>query len=490
MGEITVVLPFYLSDHFQAMLQQFSNSDCVKKFLILNEGTELPAFSKGEGMKITSLHSGKTWNDVLKKIKTDYALFIPSGAETQLGQRALERFLAVAESTRAGMVYSDFYEIRKGERIEHPVNDYQLGSIRDNFEFGAVLLFNMSAVRASLKKQGGVARLEYAGWYDLRLKLSLGYELFHVQEFLYTKVASDLRQSGEKQFDYVDPRNQAEQLEMEKVATQHLKRLGAQLAPRFKKVPRASHAFSVEASIVIPVRNRMRTIADAVHSALTQKTDFAFNVIVVDNHSTDGTTEKLKGLSAQHPALKHLVPHRHDLGIGGCWNEAIFSPQCGKYAVQLDSDDLYSGPHTLQKMVDELRRGDFAMVIGSYRLVNMNLEEIPPGLIDHREWTPNNGRNNALRINGLGAPRAFNTALLREVGLPNVSYGEDYAVALRLSREYQIGRIYDCVYLCRRWEGNTDAALTIDKINRNDYYKDKIRSIEILARHQINRRRR
>jgi glycosyltransferase involved in cell wall biosynthesis len=274
---------------------------------------------------------------------------------------------------------------------------------------------------------------------------------------------------------------------MEKVATQHLKRLGAYLAPRFKKAPKPLQRFPVTASVIIPVRNRIRTIADAVNSALTQKTTFPFNVIVVDNHSTDGTTEKLQELSAQHPALKHLIPGRRDLGIGGCWNEATASEHCGQYAVQLDSDDLYSGPDTLQKIVDEFQRGDYAMVIGSYRLVNMNLEEIPPGLIDHREWTPANGRNNALRINGLGAPRAFNTALLREIGLPNVSYGEDYAVALRLSREYQIGRIYDCVYLCRRWEGNTDAALPIDKINRNDYYKDKIRSMEILARQQSNR---
>jgi len=238
------------------------------------------------------------------------------------------------------------------------------------------------------------------------------------------------------------------------------------------------------------VRNRARTIADAVHSALTQNTDFPFNVIVVDNHSTDATTEKLRELSAQHPNLIHLIPQRHDLGIGGCWNDAVASAHCGRYAVQLDSDDIYSGPDTLQKIINEFRSGNYAMVIGSYRLVNMNLEEIPPGLIDHREWTPANGRNNALRINGLGAPRAFDTALLREVGLPNVSYGEDYAVALRLSREYQIGRIYDCVYLCRRWEGNTDAALPIDKINRNDYYKDKIRTIEILARQQSARSRR
>jgi len=490
MSEVTVVLPFQLSDHFQATHQQCSTSAHVKKILLLHNGAPLPVFPKSESVKGASSLQGKFLNVILQKIATKYALFVPPGAEVALGQRALERFIGIAESTGAGLVYSDFFEIKKGERLEHPVNDYQLGSIRDNFDFGGLLLLNMSAVRASLKKHGRLANVEYAGWYDLRLKLSLDHALFHVQEYLYTKVESDLRQSGEKQFDYVDPRNQAVQLEMEKVATQHLKRLGAYLAPRFKKIPKPAQAFPVEASIVIPVRNRSRTIADAVHSALTQKADFSYNVMVVDNHSSDGTTEKLKGLSAQHPSLHHLIPVRRDLGIGGCWNEAIASAYCGRYAVQLDSDDIYSAPDTLQKIVDEFRRGNYAMVIGSYRLVNMQLQEIPPGLIDHREWTPHNGRNNALRINGLGAPRAFETALLRELGLPNVSYGEDYAVALRLCREYQIGRLYDCVYLCRRWEGNTDAALSLDKSNRNDYYKDKIRSIEILARQQINRRRR
>ncbi len=490
MSVLTVIIPASPSSEFHETLQQFSVADSVKKILLLHSGGVIPDHVKCEGLRVTGLHSGKTLNAVFKRIKTPYALLVLPAAGIQLGQRALERFLAVAESTGAGKIYSDFFEIKNGGRSEHPLNDYQLGSIRDNFDFGALLLFNMSAVRTSLKKYGAVANVEFAGLYDLRLKLSLDYPLFHIQEFLYTKTEADARLSGEKLFDYVDPRNRAVQVEMEKIATQHLKRLGAYLAPRFKKVPKPARQFPVTASVIIPVRNRARTIADAVNSALTQQTDFPFNVIVVDNHSTDGTTEKLQELSAQHPALKYLVPARHDLGIGGCWNEAVASEHCGRYAVQLDSDDIYSGPGTLQKIVKEFRNGNYAMVIGSYRLVNMNLEEIPPGLIDHREWTPANGRNNALRINGLGAPRAFDTALLREAGLPNVSYGEDYAVALRLSREYQIGRIYDCVYLCRRWEGNTDAALPIDKINRNDYYKDKIRTIEILARQQRARSRR
>lgn len=490
MSALTVIIPASPSSQFNETLQQFSVADSVKKILLLHGGGEIPDHAKCEGLRVTGWHSGKTLNAVFKKIKTPFALLILPAADIQLGQRALERLLTAAESTRAGMVYADFFESKNGERSEHPVNDYQIGSVRDNFDFGSVLLFNMSAVRASLKKYGAIASVEFAGLYDLRLKLSLHHELFHVQEFLYTKTEADVRLSGEKHFDYVDPRNRAVQVEMEKVATQHLKRLGAYLAPRFKKVPKPLHDFPVTASVIIPVRNRARTIADAVLSALNQQTDFSFNVIVVDNRSTDGTTEKLQELSAQHSSLIHLIPQRHDLGIGGCWNEAVASEHCGRYAVQLDSDDIYSGPDTLQKIINKFRGGNYAMVIGSYRLVNMNLEEIPPGLIDHREWTPANGRNNALRINGLGAPRAFDTALLREAGLPNVSYGEDYAVALRLSREYQIGRIYDCVYLCRRWEGNTDAALPIDKINRNDYYKDKLRTIEILARQQSARSRR
>ncbi|MDZ7269437.1 MAG: glycosyltransferase [candidate division KSB1 bacterium] len=489
MSDLTVVLPLVAAPHEQALLQELSQSPLVREIVLLHHGLELPALAKISGLRVEGLQSGRTLNAICKRIKSTHALLMPQPAAIQLGQHALARLMAVAEDTGAGMVYADFHAIKNGTRSEHPLNDYQPGSLRDNFDFGALWLCNMKAVRAALQRYGAVANVQYAGWYDLRLKLSLRAPLFHLQEFLYTKVESDLRQSGEKLFDYVDPRNQAVQKEMEKVVTQHLKRIGAYLAPRFKKVPQPATRFPVTASVIIPVRNRVRTIADAVHSALSQRTDFPFNVIVVDNHSTDGTTEKLQSLAAQHAGLRHLIPTRHDLGIGGCWNEAVQSEHCGRYAVQLDSDDLYSGPETLQRIVQEFQRGDYAMVIGSYRLVNMNLEEIPPGLIDHREWTPANGRNNALRINGLGAPRAFDTALLRALPLPNVSYGEDYAVALRLSREYQIGRIYDCLYLCRRWEGNSDAALPIDKLNRNDHYKDRIRTIELLARQRRNRRR-
>jgi hypothetical protein len=487
MSLISVAIPFTAQPHFEPTLRQFIDSPLVQKILIIHSGQFTGTYEKCEGCVSQTLTSGKLLNTILGKVTSDNLLFITQTQEIQLGQAALERFAGIAQQTSAGMCYSDYFEVKKGVRSERPVIHHQFGSVRDNFEFGALLFFSMSAVRSALKKHGDVADVNAAGLYDLRLKVSVDHELFHVQEYLYTKVESDLRLTGEKLFDYVDPKNQAVQKEMESVATQHLKHVGAYLAPKFKPVPAPGVSFPVEASVVIPVRNREHTIADAVNSVLQQKFDKPFNVIVVDNHSTDGTSKIMADLAAKNPSVKHLIPTRQDLGIGGCWNEAVFSPHCGRYAVQLDSDDIYSGPDTLQKIVDLFRSGHYAMVIGSYKLVNMKLEEIPPGLIDHREWTPDNGRNNALRINGLGAPRAFDTALLRTVRLPNVSYGEDYAVALALSREYQIGRIFEPVYLCRRWEGNTDAALSIERANRYDIYKDEIRTIEMLARQRLNR---
>lgn len=486
---LTVVIPFSEETYFQTTLQQFIQSPLVKKIVVAYSSHYTPVHEKCTGLQVDALTSGKTLNTILAALSTEYLLFITQAQSLTLNQAALERFLQIAEDTKAGMLYSDFYEVKEGKQSEHPTIDYQLGSIRDNFDFGAMMVFSTSAVRHALKKYGKIEKVERAGLYDLRLKISVDHEVFHIQEYLYTKTESDTRKSGEKLFDYVDPRNRQVQIEMERVATKHLKNIGAYLKPKFAKVPKSSEQFPVEASVIIPVRNREKTISDAVNSVLSQKPDFTFNVIVVDNHSTDGTTRILQKLSAQDQRVKHIIPERHDLGIGGCWNTAVLSDHCGKYAVQLDSDDLYSGPDTLQKIVDVFRKEQVAMVIGSYTLVNANLEPIPPGLIDHKEWTPDNGRNNALRINGLGAPRAFHTALLRKILLPNTSYGEDYAVALRLSREYQIGRIYDSVYNCRRWEGNTDAALPIEKINRNDFYKDKIRTIEIQARIQLNKKR-
>jgi hypothetical protein len=487
MNSIAVALPFSTQSYFDKTLQQFIQSSSVDRVYILHDGKFQSAHAKCEGMKVGSLTSGTTLNSLFKKVKSKYLLLIMQAQQIDLGQFSLEGFLGAAEQTSAGIVYSDYYEIKKGERFEHPVNEYQLGSIRDGFDFGALMLFSVPAARTSMKKFGAVPKVDRAGVYDLRLKISINHQFFHIQEYLYTKVESDVRVSGEKLFDYVDPRNQVVQKEMEAVATSHLKNIGAYLSPKFKHVPKSGVDFPVEASVIIPVRNRAKTIADAVRSVLIQKTDFAFNVIVVDNHSTDGTTEVLRELASKNPTVKHIIPTRKDLGIGGCWNDAILSEHCGKYAVQLDSDDIYSGADTLQKVVDLFWSGDYAVVIGSYTLVNMDLQEIPPGVIDHKEWTAQNGRNNALRINGLGAPRAFDTALLRQVLLPNVSYGEDYGVAIRLSREYQIGRIYEPIYFCRRWEGNTDAALSIEKANKNDVYKDKLRTVEILARQKMNR---
>lgn len=488
MSSITVLLPHSTEGHFPQTLSQFTASPLVAKVIVAHGGGVIVAEPKCTGITVASLTSGKTLNAVLSSVKTDHLLIVTQAQSITLNQAALERFVQVAGDTGAGMVYSDFYEVKEGKRSEHPLIEHQLGSVRDNFDFGALLFFDMRSVKKALKKFGKVDAVERAGLYDLRLKVSVEHALFHLQEYLYTKTESDVRKSGEKLFDYVDPRNRQVQVELEKVATKHLKNIGAYLKPSFAKVPVSKHPFPVEASVIIPVRNRERTVGDAVASVLAQKTGFPFNIIVVDNHSTDRTTEILRALAAQDPRVKHIVPSRHDLGIGGCWNEAVLSDQCGRYAVQLDSDDLYSGPDTLERIVTVFRKEKVAMVIGSYTLVNADLQPIPPGLIDHKEWTPANGRNNALRINGLGAPRAFDTALLRTILLPNTSYGEDYAVALRLSRRYQIGRIYESLYHCRRWEGNTDAALPIEKINRNDLYKDAVRTIEVRARQRMNRR--
>jgi GT2 family glycosyltransferase len=376
-----------------------------------------------------------------------------------------ERMAQVIETTGAGWVYSD--------SAGHPRIDYQLGGIRDNFDFGPVIAVPTKAI-------GDLPPTRWGGLYALRLSISERFPVVRIPEALYTASSSDSRPSGQKQFDYVDPRNREYQVEMEAIATDYLKRIGAWLEPAFDAPPVTAGEYPVLASVVIPVRNRERTILDAVRSALSQKTDFPFNVIVVDNHSTDRTAELLRGID--EPRLVRMIPDRRDLGIGGCWNAAIYSNHCGRYAVQLDSDDLYPNDEVLSRIVGELQRGPYAMVVASYTMVDFSLKQIPPGLIDHREWTRDNGRNNALRINGLGAPRAFDTSVVRRIGFPNVSYGEDYAVALRISRDYEIGRIYDSVYLCRRWEGNTDSALPLEVQNRYDAYKDWLRTLEIRAR--------
>ena len=404
----------------------------------------------------------------------------------EMGLYALERIEGIAEDTGADMLYADHHRLvsdaeGKVVRKRHPLIDCQKGALRNDFDFGNVLVFRTESFRkavASMDKD-----YEYAALYDLRLRMD---NVVHINEFLYTDVETDTRKSGERQFDYVDPRNRAVQIEMEQVCTEHLKRIGAYLKPVFKEPEAEKGQFPVTATVVIPVFNRIRTVKDAVESALGQECDFTFNVIVVDNHSTDGTTELLADMASKDERLLHLVPERNDLGIGGCWNMAVHHEKCGEYAVQLDSDDVYSGPDTLSKIVDAFRGQKCAMVVGTYQMTDFQMNPIPPGIIDHREWTEDNGRNNALRINGLGAPRAFWTPLLRTLNLPNTSYGEDYALGLRISREYRIGRIYDVLYCCRRWEGNSDAALEIDKVNANNLYKDRIRTWELEARIRMN----
>ena len=451
--------------------------------------------------KIENLPSTGTLRDIAAQAKADYTVVVTKATPLLLGEGALERMARVAADSGAAMVYADRYE-RKEENgawktEKHPAIDYQLGSIRDDFDFGPLLLIRTSLLRQWAKEHADTA-YQYGGLYDLRLFLSRHGELLHLNEYLYTEIETDLRRSGEKQFDYVNPANRAVQIEMEQIATRHLKAIGAAIdTTAYANVDFDEQPFPVEASVIIPVYNRVRTIKDAVESALSQKTSFPFNVIVVDNHSTDGTSEVLEkneilGIAERHSQVESeglvvLTPERTDLGIGGCWDMAINDSRCGRFAVQLDSDDLYSSEHTLQRIVDAFHEQRAAMIVGSYRICNFQLETLPPGLIDHREWTDENGANNALRINGLGAPRAFFTPLLRQIQLPNTSYGEDYAMGLAFSRRYRIGRIYDELYLCRRWEGNSDAALSIERVNQNNLYKDRLRTMEILARQRMNR---
>jgi Glycosyl transferase family 2 len=413
-------------------------------------------------------HSSASIQGLLAAADSEVLFLGDSRVSIESEPNLFDRMVQVMMDTAAGWVYAD--------AAGHPRIDYQRGSIRDSFEFGPVVGVSVHAAREA----GLDSTLKWGGLYDLRLRISERHAIVRIPEPLYCAAMVDARTTGEKQFDYVDPRNRDYQIEMERIATAHLKRIGAWLPPHFEKVPPAQETFPVRASVVIPVRNRERTILNAVQSALRQSTDFAFNVIVVDNHSTDRTTEILRG--ADDSRLEHLIPERRDLGIGGCWNEAIYSRHCGQYAVQLDSDDQYIDERVLGRIVAELETGPYAMVIGSYTMVDFSLNEMAPGLIDHREWSRENGRNNALRVNGLGAPRAYNTSVLRRVGFPNVSYGEDYAVALRISRDYEIGRIYESVYLCRRWEGNSDSALPLEVANRYDLYKDWLRTVEIQAR--------
>lgn len=429
------------------------------------------------------LESSNTIVSIAENTDADYVMICTRHTTIGWGNNTLERFLRVADDTDAVMVYADHYKMVEGKMEKHPVIDYQSGSLRDDFDFGSLWCIKAQAL-ADYIAQSDREEYQFAALYDLRLYLSRVGEIFHLNEFLYSEAELDTRKSGEKQFDYVNPRNREVQIEMEKACTQHLGKVGALIDTTFYRQPDfGEQDFEYEASVIIPVFNREKTVADAVKSALGQKANFKFNVIVVNNHSTDRTGEILDELKADN--LIQIVPERTDLGIGGCWNEAINSSFCGKFAVQLDSDDLYSSPKTLQKIVDAFYKQKAAMIIGSYRMCDFDLNTLPPGLIDHKEWTDENGCNNALRINGLGAPRAFFTPLVRQIQFPNTSYGEDYALGLAFSRRYRIGRIYDELYLCRRWGGNSDAALSVEKVNANHLYKDRLRTMELKARQHL-----
>lgn len=471
MSSIECFVPSMSAEDMSVTVESFSRSDAFTGVTILTG---------------VSLRSTETLRSIAEAVSEKYMLIYTKDMPLEMGMFALDRILCIAEDTGADMLYADHYKMIDGQRKKHPLIACQKGALRDDFDFGSVLVFRSSSFRRAVRAME--TDYEFGALYDLRLRMK---NIVHVNEYLYTEIETDNRKSGEKQFDYVDPRNRAVQIEMEKVCTEHLKRIGAWLEPKFREPDINEFAgtpFEVTATVVIPVFNRVRTVKDAVESALSQKCDFPYNVIVVDNHSTDGTTELLNEIAAADGRLVHIIPAKHDLGIGGCWNLAVHHGLCGEYAVQLDSDDVYSGPDTLQKIVDAFREQKCAMVVGTYQMTDFDMNPIPPGIIDHREWTEDNGRNNALRINGLGAPRAFWTPLLRNINLPNTSYGEDYALGLRISREYRIGRIYDVLYCCRRWEGNSDAALDIDRVNANNQYKDRIRTWELEARLRMNRR--
>jgi len=488
MKPLSIVIPYSPDPFFQETLLSLIKSPLVEHIVIV---TQEPVHLKIPRCRVLTagpLQSQETLNLILDGIGTNYLLLFLGPQQISIESEALKKMLERAESMSAGLVYSDFYDGSDHRKTLHPLNDYQPGSVRDDFDFGAIILFSVPAIQSALKECGEIPNVKFAGLYDLRLKVSIDHSLYHLQEPLYTVMMREGPFDSEKKFAYVDPRNEVLQKEMERVFTDYLKKIGAYLPPdRLREVEQTPKSFSMEASVIIPVRNRKETIAEAVKSALLQETDFPFNVLVVDNHSTDGTTALLSDLARKHSRLKHIIPKRVDLGIGGCWNEALREEACGRYAVQLDSDDLYSSASTLQKMVGLFHQGNYAMGIGSYTLVDSSLNGIPPGLVAHREWSDENGHNNALRINGLGAPRAFNTDLMRQIGFLNVSYGEDYAAALQVCREYRIGRIYESLYLCRRWSGNTDAFLNIEEANRNDAFKDQIRTNEILARQKMNK---
>lgn len=487
---ITCFIPYGSENQINKTIRHLQECSTVDRIFLLPT-SPVPNLSLPDKCYIlpsSAPESVERYKQVALYANTPFTLICTQVQDLEFGYMALERMCDYLSAPQCSMVYADHYKTIKGERTPHPVIDYQLGSVRDDFDFGSLLMFRTDYLKRAINEIEAEKEYQHSALYALRLALSRYGELTHIREFLYTETEIDLRKSGEKQFDYVDPRNRQVQIEREEVFTRHLKKIGAYLKPSMMTVDLKEGEFSHEASIIIPVRNRARTINDAIRSVLGQETSFPFNLIIIDNHSTDGTSEIIEQYKNDNRVI-HLIPERTDLGIGGCWNLGINHPQCGRFAIQLDSDDLYCSPHTLQTIVDKFYKEQCAMVIGSYRMTDFTLQTLPPGVINHKEWTDENGHNNALRINGLGAPRAFFTPLLRKIRVPNTSYGEDYALGLAFSRQYRIGRIYDVLYLCRRWEGNSDAALSIEKINQNNNYKDSLRTLEIKLRQAMNKKR-
>ena len=482
----TVFLPQGNEKENRKKISRIASCEPVKEIIIISANKDRVNSGNERVIESHTFSSTDTMKLIAANSTTKYSLLIFNDKAIIPGKFSVERLIQAADSTGAGLVYSDFYESEKGSLKVHPVIDYQEGSLRDDFDFGELVLLHTDAIKEAVYRMK--ESYQHAGIYDLRLKISQKYSLVRIPEYLYTVEALEDAGSEEKHFSYVDPKNRDVQIEMENAVTHHLKDINAFLEPPFREIDfDKSEKFEYEVSIIIPVKNRVKTIGDAIDSVLKQKTKFKFNLIIVDNHSTDGTTELIKQKSAQSDLIVHIIPERTDLGIGGCWNEAVHNTKCGKFALQLDSDDIYADENTAQIIVDSFYKEKCAMVVGSYILTDFNLNELPPGLIDHQEWTPDNGPNNALRINGLGAPRAFYTPVLREIKIPNVSYGEDYAVGITISRDYKIGRIYNSIYLCRRWEGNSDAKLDIVKMNNNNLYKDRLRTFELKARIRKNR---
>lgn len=480
---INCFIPYTEESQVKETIKCLKTSDLEVTIFLLTTEKGAPSFGGYQVIEVPTLAATETMKKIAQHADSDFVLYYSKYTTLEFGYFALDRMVRLAEDTQAGMLYADHYQVTGTDRKNAPVIDYQKGSLRDDFNFGSVLLFNSADFKEAAARLSG--NYNAAGLYDLRLKLSQKRELVHINEYLYAEVEKDTRKSGEKIFDYVDPRNRAAQIEMEEACTSHLKDINGYLEPKFKQIEFNANNFEFEASVIIPVRNRIKTVKDAIASVLKQKTNFKFNLIIIDNHSTDGTTAAIDEFKDDR--IIHLIPERTDLGIGGCWNVGVQHEKCGKFSIQLDSDDVYSDENTLQTMVNAFYEQNCAMVVGTYMMTDFNMNMIAPGIIDHKEWTPENGRNNALRINGLGAPRAFYTPILRDVKVPNTSYGEDYALGLNFSRQYQIGRVYDVVYLCRRWEDNSDASLDVVKMNNHNTYKDKIRTWELEARINLNK---